>query len=70
MLFLATMLCRFVVCHLALLAVGLGSSLFHLSLKFPAQLMDEIPMVWSSAAFIYSLAMVSISSFLYYVWLH
>jgi len=49
---------RFVVGFLALLLVGVGSTMFHMTLKYVMQLLDEIPMVWSSCVFIYLQHMV------------
>merc|ERR1740137_362008 len=48
---------RFLLSFLLLLLVGIGSTMFHMTLQYSMQLMDEIPMVWSSSAFIYSLYM-------------
>eukprot|EP00092_Neocalanus_flemingeri_P007753 GFUD01008371.1.p1 GENE.GFUD01008371.1~~GFUD01008371.1.p1 ORF type:complete len:272 (+),score=72.00 GFUD01008371.1:154-969(+) len=48
---------RFLLSFSLLLLVGVGSSLFHMTLKYSMQLMDEIPMVWSTCAFIHSLYM-------------
>lgn len=36
-----------------LLSCGLGSWMFHMTLKYRFQLMDELPMVWGSAVMIY-----------------
>lgn len=43
-----------ILCHLALLLVGLGSWSFHMTLLYPMQLLDEIPMLFCSAVLIYS----------------
>ena len=44
---------RYLVSHLALLGVGLGSVLFHGTLRFGGQLMDEIPMIYMVACLVY-----------------
>ncbi len=44
---------RFVVSYLALLVIGVGSWLFHMTLRYDAQLLDEIPMVFGSAGLTY-----------------
>jgi len=50
---------RYLVGFSALLLVGVGSTMFHMTLKWSMQLLDEIPMVWSSLAFIYCQHMVA-----------
>jgi len=50
---------RYLVGFLALLLVGIGSTMFHMTLQWSMQLLDEIPMVWSSCAFIYCQHMVT-----------
>lgn len=49
---------RFLVGFSALLLVGVGSTMFHMTLQYKMQLLDEIPMVWSSCAFVYCQHMV------------
>ena len=44
---------RMIVCFLALALLGVGSAAFHGTLRFDAQLADEIPMLWTDAAFLY-----------------
>lgn len=46
---------RFMFCHFMLLLVGIGSSMFHMTLKYEMQLLDELPMVWGSIVMIYCL---------------
>jgi len=46
---------RFFMSFVAFLLVGVGSTMFHMTLQYSMQLMDEIPMVWSSGAFLYNL---------------
>lgn len=41
-----------------LFVVGVGSTLFHMTLQFWGQMTDELPMVYSSCAFIYSLKLI------------
>lgn len=40
---------RFYGCALGVGAVGVGSLLFHMTLKHEAQLLDELPMIWASS---------------------
>ena len=40
--------------HLGLMVVGLGSWMFHMTLLYPMQLLDEIPMVFGSGIIIYA----------------
>ena len=41
-------------CHLGLCLVGLGSWMFHMTLLYPMQLLDELPMVFGSGILIYA----------------
>lgn len=43
-----------VLCNIGLVLVGVGSWLFHMTLLYPAQLLDEIPMIFGSALLIYA----------------
>ncbi|BFZ00236.1 hypothetical protein BsWGS_03275 [Bradybaena similaris] len=45
---------RFVCTFAAMTVVGVGSMFFHMTLQYNMQLMDELPMVWANACFIYS----------------
>jgi dihydroceramidase len=47
---------QFALCHAALACVGIGSALFHGTLQWQSQLLDELPMVWGSCIFIYAIA--------------
>ncbi|CAL1530579.1 unnamed protein product [Lymnaea stagnalis] len=49
---------RFIYSFLALTVVGFGSWLFHMTLKYSMQLMDELPMIWGTSFLIYSLYMM------------
>jgi len=49
---------RFFVSYFMLFLVGVGSTLFHMTLQYWGQMLDELPMVYSSCAFIYSLKMI------------
>lgn len=40
---------------LGLLSVGIGSWLFHMTLIYSMQLMDELPMLWGTSALVYSM---------------
>ena len=44
----------FIYCQLALLMVGIGSWMFHMTLLYSMQLLDELPMIWTSSILIYS----------------
>ncbi|KAK3776892.1 hypothetical protein RRG08_024663 [Elysia crispata] len=50
---------RFVYSFIALAVVGLGSWLFHMTLRYSMQLMDEIPMIWGCSFQIYGLFMIT-----------
>ena len=41
--------------YLLLLFTGIGSWMFHMTLRYTSQLMDELPMVWGSAYMVYCL---------------
>lgn len=49
---------RFVYSFAAIIVVGIGSWLFHMTLLYSMQLMDELPMIWGSAFIIYSMYMM------------
>ncbi|KAJ1799016.1 hypothetical protein LPJ59_002116 [Coemansia sp. RSA 2399] len=44
---------RFLICYMAMLIVGLGSWLFHMTLQYQWQLADELPMVYGTCVCIY-----------------
>ena len=44
---------RFALCHLGVTLVGIGSTLFHGTLKYEMQLLDELPMIYTSAVLTY-----------------
>ena len=46
---------RFYGCALGVGIVGFGSFLFHMTLKFEAQLLDELPMIWASSYMTWSM---------------
>ena len=46
---------RYMICYALLLLTGIGSWMFHMTLLFEMQLMDEVPMVWGGAFMLYSL---------------
>lgn len=50
---------RFLVINLFSLLVGIGSALFHGTLLYHTQLMDEIPLLYGTACFIYIMKEVS-----------
>lgn len=41
-------------CYLGLMLVGIGSWMFHMTLLYPMQLLDELPMIYLSGVLIYS----------------
>merc|ERR1719334_2823011 len=49
---------RFQILHYLFLIVGIGSTLFHLTLKHSMQVLDEVPMIWGSCYMIYTMHMV------------
>jgi hypothetical protein len=51
---------RFTVLFGFLLLTGIGSWMFHMTLLYEMQLMDEIPMVWGSAYMVFCLYQVKI----------
>jgi len=45
---------RYLIAHSFLVTIGVGSAIFHGTLKWHAQvLLDELPMIWSAAMFMY-----------------
>lgn len=46
---------RYVYLNFALFVVGIGSWLFHMTLKYEMQLLDELPMIYGTAMIIYTL---------------
>merc|ERR1719245_982649 len=49
---------RFIILHFLFLLVGIGSTVFHMTLKHSMQLLDEVPMIWGSCYMIYCMHMV------------
>ncbi|XP_005096425.1 alkaline ceramidase 3 [Aplysia californica] len=49
---------RFLYSFSAITVVGMGSWLFHMTLQYSMQLMDELPMIWGSSFLVYSLYMI------------
>ncbi|XP_074658291.1 alkaline ceramidase 3-like isoform X2 [Tubulanus polymorphus] len=52
---------RFLACYLTMLLVGIGSWMFHMTLRYSSQLADEIPMLVLVSIFIYAMATTSSS---------
>jgi len=50
---------RFGLAWLAFMAIGIGSALFHATLRRSAQALDEVPMVFANLVFIYCLLLPS-----------
>jgi len=46
---------RFIITYFFLLVVGVGSVMFHMTLQYEYQLLDELPMILGSLAFLYSI---------------
>lgn len=44
---------RFALCYMGGLLIGLGSFAFHATLKYEAQLLDELPMIYTMAIYLY-----------------
>lgn len=49
---------RYVMSHLFFLLVGVGSTMFHMTLQYSMQLLDEIPMIYTTCIFIYCQAII------------
>ncbi|XP_041351770.1 alkaline ceramidase 3-like [Gigantopelta aegis] len=50
---------RIVNSYLGFMAVGIGSWIFHMTLLYEGQLLDELPMIWGSSFLVYSYATLS-----------
>jgi len=48
---------RFLILNFLFLLVGIGSWMFHMSLRYTMQLLDELPMVWGTGYMIYCMHM-------------
>ena len=46
---------RFRASYLTLFVVGVGSAAFHCTLKYWAQMLDELPMIWTNSVFMYTI---------------
>ncbi|GAB6020814.1 Alkaline ceramidase 3 [Chamberlinius hualienensis] len=55
---------RYIISHLILLIVGLGSWAFHMTLLYEMQLFDELPMLYGSCVLIYCLIGILFPKFL------
>lgn len=44
---------RFVLCYLGGATIGIGSFAFHATLKYEAQMLDELPMIYTMAIYLY-----------------
>lgn len=49
---------RYYLSNLFLLVVGIGSTMFHMTLQYSMQLLDEVPMVFTTCLFIYCQAQI------------
>ena len=52
-------------CQIGLLIVGIGSWCFHMTLLYPMQLLDELPMIYCAAFMNYGLYDLIVSSYEY-----
>jgi len=50
---------RFHIIHCLFLLVGVGSTLFHMTLKHSMQVLDEVPMIWGSCYMVYTMHMLT-----------
>ena len=46
---------QLLLCHLGILIVGVGSWAFHATLRYEFQLLDELPMIYSTCMMVYAL---------------
>ena len=46
---------RIILSHLALIVVAIGSFSFHGTLRYGAQLLDELPMIYGSCVFVFTI---------------
>ncbi|CAG8506233.1 13168_t:CDS:2 [Ambispora gerdemannii] len=46
---------RYIVAHLALCSIGIGSWFFHMTLWFEFQLLDELPMLYATSVLLYNI---------------
>ena len=44
---------KFALAHLGVALIGVGSALFHLTLKYTMQLADELPMLYGTSVLLY-----------------
>ena len=49
----ATQEFRFKLCYMSLMVIGCGSTLFHATLRFKYQMLDEMPMLWYTTVALY-----------------
>jgi dihydroceramidase len=54
------LLFRLIAGYTSLIVIGLGSVLFHATLKYEMQLMDEVPMIYGTAVIGYCIFQVGI----------
>ncbi|RWS21284.1 alkaline ceramidase 3-like protein, partial [Leptotrombidium deliense] len=50
---------RLLLCYALLTLVGIGSWLFHMTLKYEMQLLDELPMIWGSLYLVFILGTIA-----------
>ncbi|XP_076807573.1 alkaline ceramidase 3-like isoform X4 [Clavelina lepadiformis] len=46
---------RYLLANISLLTVGIGSWMFHMTLRYEMQLLDELPMIYGTCVFLYAL---------------
>jgi dihydroceramidase len=49
---------RYLISYIFFLIVGIGSWMFHMTLQYSMQLLDELPMIYTTCLFIYNQAMI------------
>ena len=49
---------RFHLCFASLFVVGIGSWMFHMTLQYEMQMLDELPMVWGGLTILYCMCVV------------
>uniref|UniRef100_A0A669D2P3 Alkaline ceramidase n=1 Tax=Oreochromis niloticus TaxID=8128 RepID=A0A669D2P3_ORENI len=59
---------RYICSFLGLAAVGVGSWCFHMTLLYEMQLLDELPMIYSTCVFVYSYSEAELRKKVYLQW--
>ena len=56
--FPASVQIRFHFCFASLFLVGIGSWMFHMTLQYEMQMLDELPMVWGGLTILYCMCVI------------